>query len=267
VNLSRVINCIRLPTSPIRRRRRTQNELPLLLNKIKALQNVCKVVSLLKSQLIEELPHYGHDALYLKNDEITTGLLNNITEIKIHLLTGQLLYFHNEEGQFVDLTSNDILNKLQNTVTRYGIGLPQSSDTLRHANMDDLSHYLKFAIKANKSLELFRMKLRGSFTQVQLWPHGFDFSIEWFPKKNGEQIGVGISPGHDQYKSPYLYVNPYPFEEKMLKQPLDMGIWHTAGWSRIKVEWKDLEYRPEQEISKVIFDLFLIAKRNFEKPE
>jgi hypothetical protein len=58
-----------------------------LLEKIRGLQNVCKLVSNLKSQLIEELPHYGHNALFLKNDEITTGLLNNVTEIKIHLIT------------------------------------------------------------------------------------------------------------------------------------------------------------------------------------
>ncbi|HEX2305333.1 MAG TPA: hypothetical protein VHH33_03505 [Nitrososphaeraceae archaeon] len=61
-----------------------------ILDKIKELQKVCKIVSKLKSQLIEELPHYGHNALFLKNDEITTGLLNNMSEIKIHLLTGQL---------------------------------------------------------------------------------------------------------------------------------------------------------------------------------
>jgi len=48
-------------------------------------------------------------------------------------------------------------------------------------------------------------------TQVQLLPDGFDFSIEWFTDKNEEQIGVGISPGEERYKSPCLYVNPYPF--------------------------------------------------------
>lgn len=46
-----------------------------LRGKIKDLQSICKVISILKSQLIEELPHYGHDALYLNNDEITTGYL------------------------------------------------------------------------------------------------------------------------------------------------------------------------------------------------
>ena len=67
---------------------------------IEQLQNLCKVLGELKSQLIEELPHYGHQALFFQNDEITTGQLNNKTEIKIHLLTGQLIFFHNENGYF-----------------------------------------------------------------------------------------------------------------------------------------------------------------------
>ena len=32
-----------------------------------------------------------------------------------------------------------------------------------------------------------------------LWPHHFDFSVEWFTGKKDEQIGTGISPGDEQY--------------------------------------------------------------------
>jgi len=39
---------------------------------------------------------------------ITTGLLNNTTEIKINLVTGDLLYFHDEKGYIVYLTREDI---------------------------------------------------------------------------------------------------------------------------------------------------------------
>ena len=66
----------------------------LLLDKITNLQNICKEISKLKSQLIPEQPHYAHDALFFRSDEITTLLLNNTTEIKIHLVTGQFLYHY-----------------------------------------------------------------------------------------------------------------------------------------------------------------------------
>jgi len=239
------------------------NELLFLLDKIRDLQNVCKIVSKLKSQLIEELPHYGHDALFLKNDEITTGLLNNKTEIKINLVTAELLYFDNEQGYLVELTRDEIIERLQDIVTRYGLNIPRTP-SLTNLNTEDLSDYLVFATKANRSLELFRMKLIGHFTQVHLWPDGFDFSIEWFTNKNDEQIGVGISPGDGQYESPYLYVNPYPFNEMMVNESLFTGRWHIVGWKGIKVEWKDLERKPEHQISGEIYDLFLVAQRNFQ---
>jgi hypothetical protein len=119
------------------------NEWLLLLDKIKDLQNVCKIVSKLKSQLIEELPHYGHDALFLKKDEITTGLLNNMTEIKINLVTAELLYFHNEQGYLVELTRNEIVERLQDIVTRYGLNIPRTT-RLTNLNTEDLADYLAF---------------------------------------------------------------------------------------------------------------------------
>ncbi|HJY10866.1 MAG TPA: hypothetical protein VJ250_07930, partial [Nitrososphaeraceae archaeon] len=112
--------------------------------------------------------------------------------------------------------------------------------------------------------ELFRMKLSDRFTQVHLWPDGFDFSVESFMMKNNEQIGVGISPGDNAYGSPCLYVNPYPFNEKIAEQSLCIGKWHTSGWKGIKVEWKELEDKIDQEISSKIYNLFLVAKRNFQ---
>jgi len=217
---------------------------------------------MLKSQLIERLPHHGHDALFLKNDDITTGLLNNITEIKIHLLTGQLLYFENEKAHFVDLVNDDIREQLGRIVTTYDLDLPQIPD-LRNLSTGDLSYYYAFATKVNRSLELSRMKLTGDFTQVHLWPDGFDFSVEWFTGKKDEQVGIGISPGHNNYKTPYLYVNPYPFAEKVTKEVLPIGIWHTSGWKGIKVDWKELERKEDFEISSQIRDLFDIALRNF----
>ena len=232
-----------------------------LLDKITELRTACKIISQLKSQLIEQLPHYGHDALFLQNDEITTGLLNNKTEIKIHLLTGELLYFDTENGHIVDLTRDKFDEKLESIVTEYGLDMPKmSSFTFRHKY---LFEYIPFAKKVNKSLELFRMKLRDHFTQVHLWPDGFDFSVEAFMMKNNEQIGVGVSPGDDNYESPYLYVNPYPFNENIVDQSLPIGKWHTSGWNGIKVEWKEIENKIEQEIASEIFDLYTIALRNF----
>lgn len=231
------------------------------LERISGLQTVCKIISQIKSQLIEMLPHYGHDALFFQNDEITTGLLNNKTEVKIHLLTGELLYFHNEIGHFVDLTRDGFYERLESIVTKYGLNMPKvPSLTLRQ---ECLFEYITFAKRVNKSLELFRMKLRDHFTQVHLWPHGFDFSVESFINGDKDQIGVGVSPGDDSYEAPYLYVNPYPFSENIIHQALPIGKWHTQGWNGIKVEWNDLNIKKEQEVSTYIYTLYQVAMYNF----
>jgi hypothetical protein len=231
------------------------------LERISGLQTVCKIISQIKSQLIEMLPHYGHDALFFQNDEITTGLLNNKTEVKIHLLTGELLYFHNEIGHFVDLTRDGFYERLESIVTKYGLNMPKvPSLTLRQ---ECLFEYITFAKRVNKSLELFRMKLRDHFTQVHLWPHGFDFSVESFINGDKDQIGVGVSPGDDSYEAPYLYVNPYPFSENIIHQPLPIGKWHTQGWNGIKVEWNDLNIKKEREVSTYIYTLYQVAMYNF----
>ena len=234
---------------------------PNYLERISGLRAVCKIISQLKSQLIEELPHYGHDSLFFQNDEITTGLLNNKTELKIHLLTGELLYFHNETGHFVDLTLDGFHKKLELIVTKYGLSMPKApSLTLQEEN---LVGYIPFARRANQSLELFRMKLRDHFTHVHLWPHGFDFSIESFIKGRDGQIGIGVSPGDDSYELPYLYVNPYPFRKNIIRKPLPIGKWHTTGWNGIKVEWNEIENKREQDISSQIYDLYHVAMSNF----
>ena len=231
-------------------------------SEIKQLQNVCKVIGELKSQLIEELPHYGHQGLFFQNDEITTGQMNNKSEIKIHMLTGQLLFFHNEEGHYIDLIKDKISEKLLSLVEKYQIKMPDIQ--LENVDHSQLSAFYDYAIKAKRTIELFRMKLDGKFTLVHLWPHHFDFSVEWFTGKKDEQIGTGISPGDEQYQEPYLYMNPYPFNPKVTQNNLPVGTWHTSSWKGIKVEREDLAKYPQNEASDLLHQLFLIAKKNFE---
>lgn len=228
---------------------------------IEQLHNVCKAISELKTQLIEELPHYGNQALFMQNDEITTGQLNNKTEIKIHLLTGQLLFFHNETGHYIDLTKDNLAEKLKQILAKYDLKLPEIS--LENVSHSQLSTFYDYAIKAKRTIELFRMRLEGKFTLVHLWPDHLDFSIEWFTGKKDEQIGTGISPGDEQYPEPYLYLNPYPFNLKVIENNLPIGTWHTSTWKGIKVEREDLGNYRQQEANDLLYQLFLIVKKNF----
>lgn len=222
---------------------------------------ICMVVGELKQQLIEELPHFGHHGLFFQNDEITTGQLNNRTEIKINLLTGQLLYFHNEKGYFIDLKRDNILEKLKEITSKQNLKL--SEEPLKNVNEKELLGYHDFAVKVKRVFELVRMNLRDNFTLIHLWPHHFDFSLEWFTGNKDEQIGIGMSPGDETYSFPYLYMNPWPFDEKIVEEPLPIGVWHTEGWNGIKVEWDDLAGLSSKDAAEKIIELFSIAKKSF----
>lgn len=228
---------------------------------ISQLHNVCKIIGNLKEQIIEELPHYGSQSLFLQSDEISTGQLNNKTEIKINLLTGQLLYFHNEEGHYVDLTSDELRPTLEQITQKFKLVL--SDHDVEPVPLDQLLSFHYYAVHARRILELFRMSLSGHFTLVHLWPHHFDFSVEWFTGNKDEQIGTGISPGDKQYPEPYLYMNPYPFNENVTKNDLPIGSWHDSGWKGIKVDWNELTQYHYQEAANKVTELFDIAKRNF----
>jgi len=222
---------------------------------------ICAIIGKLKQQLVEELPHFGHHGLYFQNDEITTGLLNNKTEIKVNLLTGQLLYFHDEKGSFIDLKKDDILEKLKKITSEQNLEL--SSESLKNVSDDELQSYHDFATKAKQILELFRMNLRGNFTLIHLWPHHFDFSLEWFTGNKDEQIGIGLSPSDENYPFPYLYMNPWPFNEKIMGESLPIGKLHTNMWNGIKVEWDELIQFTPKEAAEKLSELFLIVKKSF----
>ncbi len=235
--------------------------MPSLELKIKNLHRICMVIGEMKQQIVKELPHFGHHGLYFQNDDITTGLLNNKNEIKINLLTGQLLYFENEHGTFIDLEKDDVLEKLKSITSSKNLKI--SSESLNNTTEQELADYRDFAKKAVQILELFRMNLRGNFTLIHLWPHHFDFSLEWFTGNKYEQIGTGISPGDEGNSNPYWYMSPWPFSEKMTKIDIPIGKWNIERWKGIKVEWDELLQTTPKEISKKLTELFLIAKKSF----
>lgn len=230
--------------------------------KFKELQSVCQMMVRIKKQLIEELPHSGHESLYFQNNEITTGLLNNKIEIKIHLQLNKLLFFDNEKSHYIDLNDPEISEKLKDIVSKYDLKLPD--EKLQPVDSSQSEWYNSYASKALEILELYRMTLNGNFTLVHLWPHNFDFSIEWFTGNKDEKIGTGITPGDEQYDEPYLYMNPWPFNEKIIEKPLPIGKWHTDTWSGIKVELNDLLTKSPIDAAENLHQLFEISKVGFE---
>ena len=95
-----------------------------------------------------------------------------------------------------------------------------------------------------------RATLEGEVSPVQLWPHGFDLSFEWFGTRVEEfeedgsvveypsQLNLGFYPAGDAY----FYSNPWPFDvDTLIEQDLPEDCtWNIDGWQGTKLRYADL---------------------------
>ncbi|MEL7537115.1 MAG: hypothetical protein AAFZ58_08455 [Pseudomonadota bacterium] len=70
---------------------------------------------------------------------------------------------------------------------------------------------------------------------VTLWPHHFDMAtlvqLVHGDAETAPSIGVGFSPGDDNYAMPYLYCSPYPQPgDEARHDPPPGWQWHTQGF-------------------------------------
>ncbi len=111
------------------------------------------------------------------------------------------------------------------------------------------------------TFEQARGDFAGETGPIQLWPHHFDLSFEWFGtrmehyEEEGErveapaQIGFGFSTGDDSHSGAYFYANPWPFEEALLRSPLPgAASWHTEGWQGGLLPYSAVRRRGEREL-------------------
>ena len=118
------------------------------------------------------------------------------------------------------------------------------SDEPRQYDPAVAEKFLTTLVNTDRIFKQHRHSLSGEVGQVQLWPHHFDLSVEWFGTRvveydeGGEvqqypaQLNLGLSPGDSGHPEPYFYSNPWPFEaDKLLDKPLPAGAcWFTEGW-------------------------------------
>lgn len=109
---------------------------------------------------------------------------------------------------------------------------------------DAARRFFSLLVQLDRIFNMQRARLDGERGPVQLWPHGFDLSFEWFGSRqvmssNQEstqtypaQLNLGFSPGEASHPEPYFYSNPWPFEANyLLDKPLPEGArWFTDSW-------------------------------------
>jgi hypothetical protein len=89
----------------------------------------------------------------------------------------------------------------------------------------------------------FKAGLRGTTGPVQLFPHHFDLSINWFSgrlvpgidpadaENAEEQMNFGFSTGDDGIPEPYVYITAYPAPAELYRTALPKGgYWHSTSF-------------------------------------
>lgn len=129
-----------------------------------------------------------------------------------------------------------------------------AGDDPRPYDADVAAAYFAVLTDVEWTLAVHRASLAGNAGPLQVWPHGFDISFEWFGtrvetyEENGEtvtapaQLNLGFYPKGDAY----FYSNPWPFDPALLDTELPPGAsWHTEGWQGTMLPYAEVAGRPD----------------------
>ena len=114
------------------------------------------------------------------------------------------------------------------------------NDDSRAYDPEAASSFFEALKGTSRVLALHRSGLSGDVGPVQLWPHNFDLTFEWFGTRqvpHGDegslpsQINFGLAPGDSSHTKAYFYSNPWPFEDSLIDRQLPAGAqWFTESW-------------------------------------
>jgi hypothetical protein len=183
--------------------------------------------------------------------------------LKVDLREHKVVLFVNKvaEREFSmteGLTSTQFGDRLLEAVSELGLTAGYArekfeNDEPREYDPAAAGRYLTALVNADRVFKDHRDSLSGEKGPVQLWPHGFDLSFEWFGtrvemyEEHGKvqeypaQLNLGFDPGAPD-TPPYFYSNPWPFESGvLLDSPLPAGArWHTEGWEGTILPYEEL---------------------------
>ncbi|KAA3617142.1 MAG: hypothetical protein D8M58_03885 [Calditrichaeota bacterium] len=107
---------------------------------------------------------------------------------------------------------------------------------------------------ANLVLQKIASQYKGA-SNVRCWPHHFDLGMLIVIEENTDpekmkSIGVGYSPGDDNYDEPYYYVSPWPYPHysKLKNEELPgNGKWHITGFVSAILTASDFQNEKNQQ--------------------
>jgi hypothetical protein len=158
------------------------------------------------------------------------------------------------------VTGTDLADRLIADAAEHGLGGEYNrekfeNDQPRQYRPDAAEAFWTALVNVNTVFERHRLGLGERVGPVNLWPHNFDLSTEWFGTRVEEyeeegkvtaqpaQLNLGFYPDEAE---PYFYSNPWPFDEKLVGEPLPAGAeWHTGAWQGTILPYSRLQGRDD----------------------
>ena len=220
-------------------------------------------------------PKWWHISLKVQPNGLTTGEIplpdGGSFRLKFDLVQHQLHLKSSRGGDRVfglteGLTGSAFGDAVLGAVADLGLSAEYErerfeSDGARAYSPDAVATFMTALVNADRIFKDHRSQLDGETSPVQLWPHNFDLSLEWFGtrietyeedghiKEYPSQLNLGFYPGDQHGTAPYFYSNPWPFEAGiLLEKPLPEGAsWHTEGWTGTILPYDTLAGDPAAE--------------------
>jgi hypothetical protein len=212
----------------------------------------------------EAHPKWWHISLKVQPDGLTTASMvlpdGGTFTLNVDLRNHDIVLSTSQGGEqrfsmTEGLTSTAIGDEILAAVAGLGLRGEYARDKFENGDPREYDpaqaeKFLQALVLADSIFKEHRQSLSGEVGPVQLWPHGFDLSFEWYGtrverfEEQGEvqeypsQINCGFYPGEPIY----FYSNPWPFEqEKLVQHPLPGGAhWHDEGWQGSILHYADV---------------------------
>lgn len=217
------------------------------------LHRYCKVAGALRRMLSPSHPLWWHISLAAYSEGLTTTPIEisdhagTDLEIRLNLRRHRLEIVRGSESRELDLTAGLTATELGERTTQLlaDLGVEGEFDASHYADdgarlydPGSAEEYLLAVQWVASRFTNAAQEIGGDTGPIQLWPHHFDLSFEWFGTRTitseGEaeaegsraQIGFGFSLGDNSVSEPYFYATPWPFEQQITSHELPLG----AAW-------------------------------------
>jgi len=138
--------------------------------------------------------------------------------------------------------------------------------TTREYDSEAIARYWHTLAWIDGVFNRFKGELREETGSVQVFPHHFDLSMNWFSgrlvpgidpadeESADEQMNFGFVSGDSLISDAYFYITAYPFPEGLTDTALPEGAdWHTEGFTGALMKYESLQAADDPETMLLTF--------------